>query len=156
MGYHKLSSYKHYWSTDSKFNVPVVSKTMSRNLFMKILKNLHLADNESTPTKTSNDYSKTYKVDEFLQTLKENFQENYVLGENVSIDKSIIKVKGRSSLKQYLPKKPTKCEFKVWTLADSENRYVYNFEIHTGKGAERVSSLDEHVIKKMVSDIEFS
>lgn len=78
------------------------------------------------------------------------------MSENVSIDESMIKFKGRSSLKQYLPKKPIKRGFKVWTLADSKNGYVYDFEIYKGKDSERRSSLGEHVVKKFVSDLEFS
>ncbi len=34
------------------------------------------------------------------------------MSENVSIDESMIKFKGRSSLKQYLPKKPIKEDLK--------------------------------------------
>ena len=52
MGYHKLPSYRNYWSTDPNFRVPMVSETMSRNFFSKNLKNIHLADNENTPPKT--------------------------------------------------------------------------------------------------------
>jgi len=130
MGYHKLPSYRNYWSKDPNFNVPIVSEAMSRNLFSKILSNIHLVDNKKMPSKTSKNYSKTYKIDNFMQILKHNFQKNYILGEYVSIDESMIKFKGRSSLKQYLPKKPIKRGFKVWTLADSKNGYVYAFEIY--------------------------
>ena len=156
MGYHKLPSYKNYWSTDPNFRVPLVSETMSRNFFTKILRNIHLANNEKAPPKTSKKYSKTYKVDEFLQILKNNFQENYVLSENVSIDESMIKFKGRSSLKQYLPMKPIKRGFKVWILADAKNGYVYEFEIYKGKDSERRNSLSEHIVKKLSSNLEFS
>ncbi len=42
-----------------------------------------------------------------------------------------MKFKGRSSLKQYLPKKPVKCGFKVWVWADS-NEYVCDLDVYTG------------------------
>ena len=113
MGYHKLPSYRDYWSSNSNFNVPIVCQSMSRNTYTKILSNIHLADNTNIPPKTSSKYSKTYKVDEFLNILLKNFKKNYNLCENVSIDESMIKFKGRSSLKQYLPLKPTKRGFKV-------------------------------------------
>jgi len=70
MGYHKLPSYRNYWSTDVNFNVPIVRETMSRNLFSKILNNIHLADNKKMLPKASKKCSKTYKVDDFLQILK--------------------------------------------------------------------------------------
>ena len=156
MGYHKLPSYRDYWSSNSNFNVPIVCQTMSRNTFTKILSNIHLADNTKIPPKTLSKYSKTYKVDEFLNILLKNFKKNYNLGENVSIDESMVKFKGCSSLKQYLPLKPTKRGFKVWTLADSKNGYVYNFHIYKGKDNHRNINLSEYVVKDMVSDLEFS
>ncbi|CAF3008182.1 unnamed protein product [Rotaria sp. Silwood2] len=91
-----------------------------------------------------------------MQILKHNFQKNYILGEYVSIDESMIKFKGRSSLKQYLPKKLIKRGFKVWTLADSKNGYVYDFEIYKGKDSERDGTLGEYVVKRFVVDLEFS
>ena len=129
---------------------------MSRNTFTKILSNIHLANNTKIPPKTSSKYSKTYKVDEFLNILLKNFKKNYNLGENVSIDESMIKFKECSSLKQYLPLKPAKRGFKVWTLADSKNGYVYNFHIYKGKDNHRNINLSEYVVKDMVSDLEFS
>ncbi|ERL91043.1 hypothetical protein D910_08385 [Dendroctonus ponderosae] len=38
----------------------------------------------------------------------------------IAIDESMIKFKGRSALKQYMPKKPIKQGYKIWALADSE------------------------------------
>ena len=156
MGYHKLPSYKHYWSSNLNFKVPIVSQTMSRNLFEKISSNIHLADNKKIPPKASPEYSKTYKVDEFLEILQKNFKQNYILDEYVSIDESMIKFKGRSSLKQYLPMKPTKRGFKMWALADSTNGYVYNFQIYKGRDPGRTTSLGEHVVRDLTKELEFS
>lgn len=36
-------------------------------------------------------------------------------------------------MKQYMPKKPVKCGFKVWMLADAHTGYVSGFEVYTGK-----------------------
>ena len=73
MGYHELLSYRDYWSSNSNFNVPIVCQTRSRHTFIKVLSNIHLADNTKIPSKTSNKYSKTYKVDEFLNILTKKF-----------------------------------------------------------------------------------
>ena len=51
----------------------------------------------------------------------------------VSIDEAMIPFKGRSSMKQYLPKKPVKRGFKVWTRADAVNGYISEFYVYTGK-----------------------
>jgi len=68
----------------------------------------------------------------------------------------MIKFKGRSAMKQYLPMKPIKRGFKVWILADSMNGYVYSFRIYTGKDANRTTSVGEHVVKDMVKEIKFT
>ena len=36
-------------------------------------------------------------------------------------------------MKQYMPAKPTKWGFKVWTLADAHNGYVCAFQPYTGR-----------------------
>ena len=41
--------------------------------------------------------------------------------------------KGRSSMKQCLPKKPVKRGFKVWVQADAVTGYICEFEVYTGK-----------------------
>ena len=40
------------------------------------------------------------------------------------MDEAIIPFKGRSPMKQYMPKKPIKRGFKVWTIADAHNGCV--------------------------------
>ena len=57
----------------------------------------------------------------------------------LSVDEAMIKFKGRSSLKQYMPKKPIKRGIKMWCRADSVNGYLCNFGIYTGKtGADTI------------------
>jgi hypothetical protein len=58
--------------------------------------------------KDSRNYNKLYTLNVFINLLRRNFQQNYTLESCFSIDKSIIKFKGRSSIKQYDPLKPTK------------------------------------------------
>ena len=45
----------------------------------------------------------------------------------------MVPYKGRSSLKQYMPKKPVKRGLKVWVRADSVTGYISRFQIYTGK-----------------------
>ena len=50
-----------------------------------------------------------------------------------SIDEAMVAFKGRSSMKQYVPKKPVKRGFKVWVRAGAVSGYVNEFNIYTGK-----------------------
>ena len=49
-----------------------------------------------------------------------------------AVDEQIKPFKGKSSLKQYNPKKPHKWEYKVFVLSRVSG-FSYNFEIFTGK-----------------------
>ena len=53
-----------------------------------------------------------------------------------SIDKHMIKFKGKSSMKQYIKNKPIKWGFKVWQLCDSLSGYLYEFDLYTGRNVE--------------------
>ena len=56
---------------------------------------------------------------------------------DISIDEAMIKFKGRSSMKQYMPKKPIKRGFKVWVRGDAINGYVSELEVYAGKTTEK-------------------
>ena len=153
MGFHKLPRIRDYWSTDRNLFTPAVANAMTRNEFQRIFSNIHLADNTKMSSKNLSNRNKLYKLHDFLALLKRNFQKNYSLGSCASIDEAMIKFKGRSTLKQYQPLKSTKRGYKVWVLAESSTRYVYNFEIYTGKSTERPGSLGEHVIMSLIDGI---
>ena len=68
----------------------------------------------------------------------------------------MVKYKGCSSIKQYIPQKPVKRGFKIWMLVDSATGYVLKFTVYEGKtgnsverglGAKVVKRLTEHLQK---------
>ena len=89
------------------------------------------------------------KVCPVITALQKSFLEAYKPHRENAIDEAMIKFKGRSSLKQYLPMKPIKCRFKVWVRADSHNGYLCNFEIYTGKEDSIETNLGAKVVKKL-------
>lgn len=64
--------------------------------------------------------------------LPETYAKSYKPTEKQSIDESMIKFKVRSSLKQFIPLKPIKRDYKVWVTADVRG-FVSKFVIYTGK-----------------------
>jgi len=74
-------------------------------------------------------YDKLYKIRPFLTKIKQNFQKYYNPHRIVAVDESMIKFKGRSTLKQYVPNKPIKRGYKVWSLVDQKG-YLWNFDIY--------------------------
>ena len=92
------------------------------------------------------------KVCPVITALQKSFLEANNPHRENAIDEAMIKFKGRSSLKQYLPKKPIKRGFKVWVRADSHNGYLCNFEIYTGKEKSTEVNLGAKVVKKAIEN----
>lgn len=126
MGYHVLPSWRHYWSTSPDLGIPLVSSAMSRLKFDNILSNLHVNDNAQIPT---NNKDKLYKLKPMIETLNSTFDAYYKGTRELSVDESMIAFKGRSSIKQYNPKKPIKRGCKIWTIADQKG-YILQFDIY--------------------------
>lgn len=64
----------------------------------------------------------------------------------------MIKFKGRSSMKQYMPQKPVKREFKNWIRSD-ESGYVCQFQIYTGKDGNTEKQLGTRVVKNLTREL---
>lgn len=52
--------------------------------------------------------SKTWKIDDFLDLIGAKCRKAYTPGEQLAVDKMLIKYKGRLSIVQYMPMKPAK------------------------------------------------
>ena len=102
MGYYKLPSWLDYWKFDPDLSVPFASSVMSRLRFGQILWNLHVNDNCSIPAENKD---KLNKLRPLITSLKENYVKLYDASRCLSVDESMILFKGRSSIKQYNPKK---------------------------------------------------
>lgn len=78
-------------------------------------------------------YHKLGKIRPLITLLVNKFEYMYRLQKNVSVDEAMIRFKGRSTLKQYIPNKPIKRGIEVWVLADAENGYIACLVIYKGK-----------------------
>lgn len=86
------------------------------------------------PPRTDPDYDKLGKIRPVLDSVTQQFLTVYNPHCEVSIDEAMIAFKGRSSMKQYMPKKPVKRGFKVWVRPDAVSGYVSEIDVYTGKG----------------------
>lgn len=133
MGFHSLPSLRLYWSKDQNFHLSRISDIMTLKRFLKILRYLHLSNNEKMPTRDADNFDKLYKVRPMINLLSNSFLNSYNPGRNLSVDESMVAFKGRTQLKQYMPQKPIKRGFKVWALACSQTGYLLNFSVYEGK-----------------------
>ena len=123
---------------------------------MDINRYLHFVDNSTLSPRGSPDYDRLGKVRPLLEYLQSRFASVYNPGREIAVDEAMIKFLGRSSLKQYLPKKPIKRGIKVWVLGDSATGYFSRLEVYTGKkGATTETGLGGRVVKGLTEDFQF-
>ena len=149
MGFNRLPEIRDYWSTNSYFHYFPIASRISRNRFLEIQRFLHFVDNSSIASRGEPEYDRLAKVRPVIKSLQHSFFESYKPHRENAIDEAMIKFKGRSSIKQYLPKKPVKRGFKVWVRADSINGYICDFDIYTGKQDAPQKNLGANVVRKL-------
>ena len=66
-----------------------------------------------------------------------------------AIDEAMVKYKGQSLLKQYLPMKPIKRGFKVWVRADSSNGFISDLDVYAGKDGSATANLGTKVVERL-------
>ena len=150
----KLPTINDYWRKDGIFHYQAIANRITRDRFYEIHRYLHFVDNSTLAGYGEPDYDKLGKVRPILTVLNERFLEVYQPGCHQSIDEAMVPFKGRSSLKQYMPKKPVKRGFKIWMRADGKNGYVSEFEVYTGKKGDQVEKgLGEGVVRRLTHNI---
>ena len=109
---------------------------MSRNRFELILKFLHFNDNDHQIPRDQPGHDHLFKIRPFLSRIINNFQEEYVPQQNLSVDESMIGFTGRLSFLQYMLKKPQKLGMKAWVLTNSTRGYTWNWKLYAGKDSD--------------------
>ena len=84
-----------------------------------------------------------------IEAVRQSFLFYYSPHHECNIDEAMVKFKGSRSLKRYLPKKPTKRDFKIWVRADSTNGYVSDLDVYTCKEDTTTTSLGAKVVDKL-------
>lgn len=128
MSYNHVPHIYMYWSKNKTVRNETIATAISRDRFMLIHSKLYF----NHPKKPS-DAGKTYYMTEVVNCLLYTF--NHFRSESTyqSIDEFMVKFKGRTSMKQYMPDKPVKRGVKGFCRADACTGYVYDFYIYQGK-----------------------
>ncbi|CAH2094173.1 unnamed protein product [Euphydryas editha] len=155
MGINPLPSIDLFWSSDPFFRNNEIAAVMPIKRFKKILENVHLNDNEGMPPRGAPNYDKLYKIRPFLELINKACQNNAKNTKSQSIDEAMVKFKGVSSLKQYMPMKPVKRGYKIWIRADSATGYVFEFDVYTGKRDDKTTEvgLGGNVVKRLTKKL---
>ncbi len=154
MGIVHLPSLYDYWKTDEVYHFSPVASRISCRRFLEIHQYLHFVNNSSLSLPGSPEYDRLGKVRSAISILSERLPAVCEQGKHVSVDEAMIPFKGRSTLKQYMPKKPVRRSLKIWALADVSNGYVSSFQVYTGKDKETVEyGLGGRVVDTLTKEI---
>ena len=146
MGLVHLPAVDDYWRKDEYFRYSHISDRISRSRFREISRYLHFADNSQLPQRGQPGYDKLGKVRPVLEALQSRFLQCYNPHCEQSIDEAMIKFQGRSTLKQFMPAKPTKRGIKVWCRGDGHNGYLCEFQVYTGREESNETGLGARVV----------
>ncbi|KAK2578804.1 hypothetical protein KPH14_012833 [Odynerus spinipes] len=138
-----------YWSKRAVIETPIFRQTMPYKRFLQISRFLHFANNN-----TSNKSDKLNKIKPVIDFFNQKFREIYTMEEDIAIDESLIKFKGRLSYKQYNPSKRARFGIKMYKLCESSTGYCYNFKIYTGSDKiDIANNASETVAKELAKPI---
>ena len=126
MGIIQVPELEMYWKTSWESNIPFIHDVLSRNRLNEIFWMLHLPLS-ITATQTS-----LTKIKPFLEYLLVRFRGAFYFARELSVDKTMIRFKGRVGFHQYCPLKPTKWGLKAFVLTDGATGYVLDIIPYTG------------------------
>ena len=138
-------SVRELWKKDTGRSI--FGDTMSINRFEEIRAMLRFDNPLTRSSRQRRD--KIAAVRLLIDSFVTNSQLCYVHNDCVTIDEQLYPFKGRCSLVQYMPSKPSKYGLKFWILADSFSYYISNVDLYTGKDDSRTTALGEHVVMKL-------
>ena len=155
MGLVKMPSIYDYWQKDEVYHYAPVASRISRDRFFELHRYLHFVDNSTVGVPDTSEYDRLSKVRPVVTMLSDRFAAVYSPMRDISINEAMVPFKGRSSLKKYMPKKPTKRGIKVWMRADALNGYVSAFEVYVGKKGDSVEhDLRGKVVKTLTEELQ--
>lgn len=99
---------------------------MSGRKFVSILKVLSVADNTNTEDPTG-------KFSLFVDLLHFRFNKYFESGKELSIDDTLLRAYGQIKFKVRIVTNSARYGIKLYVLADSKTRYIFNLIMYSGK-----------------------
>ena len=97
-----------------------------------------------------------YKVRCLINHFNQRFCNSVSNDDSESIDKHIVKFKGRSGMKQYIKNKPIKWDFKIWYRCTCETGYLCQLDLYLRKKESAEENLGPGVVLKMIESLQNS
>jgi hypothetical protein len=135
IGMKRQPNMKSYWMKEgSVFHCSIISKVMSRNRFNALIRCFHITNPATyVSEKGLPEYDKLGKTRWLVDEIWKSCKRVWKLEKICTIDEMMIRYKGTyCPLRQYMPQKPQKWDIKIWCMACSLTKYVWNFAVYCG------------------------
>lgn len=109
---------KEMWSKN--YGLPIVSRLMSREKFLTIMKFIRFDDKRTRPTRVTED--KFCLIRDIWERFIMNSQACYIPGQFLTVDEQLVASKTRCAFTQFMPNKPDKFGIKLWILGEVAER----------------------------------
>jgi hypothetical protein len=132
----EATNLKTYWMRNSIFHFAIISNIFSCKRFEDLRGCLHIINLARYENVGRDDpaYDKIHQTSWLVDAIRERCKAAWNLGKKLTIDQMMVRYKGTySPICQYMPNKPLKWGLKVWCLAYSDSKYVWNFDFYCGK-----------------------
>ena len=95
----KKQNLEKYWSTSNLIETPFFGKYLSRNVFQKLLWNIHVCDNSKDYPKGHKRHDPLHKIRDFMSMVQRNFKFAYKPKKKICLDEACCAFKGRLAFK---------------------------------------------------------
>ncbi|XP_067945022.1 piggyBac transposable element-derived protein 4-like [Watersipora subatra] len=119
---------------------------LGRDKFKRILRYLHLNDNENYARRGDSNHDPLYKIKSFYDHLIPKFGSLYKPGASITVDEAICPFHGRVHFRVYMKNKPNKYGLRVECVCESTSGIVCNMEVYTATGDNTVEALLTRVL----------
>lgn len=134
MSVYRYPNVRSYWGRHA---LEEIRETMTVLRFEEIRRYIHFCDNTAAPEKENPEYDNLYKIRLLVNHFNEKFLSVPMLS-RLCVDEQMCATKMTgTNIRQYMPNKPHKWGFKIFTLCDSSG-FCYSFEIYTGAGDNKI------------------
>jgi hypothetical protein len=126
MGIVDLPAMDDYW--EGRRAQKTVVETFSRNRFRELQRYFHI----SKPLAVGVRHTVIDRLEPLYTHCRELFNTSFHPPQDLTVDETMVRFKGRSAWKTIIKNKPTPIGYKIYTLAS--HGYLLNFAIYQGKG----------------------
>lgn len=149
MAYNRVPHMQMYWSQHASLGNKAIKNAISRDRFL-----LLASKNYFNHPKKPRNADKTYYTNVLIKRLVKAFQRARGESTRQAIDETMVKFKGRSIIKQYMPKKSIRRGTKIFTRSCAKTGYCYDMFAYKGAAVGKVKgTLGERVVHKLCKSI---